>query len=265
MRKVIFLWLVLLTTTGSIAQNKNWKLVWADEFNYNGLPDSTKWSFETKGNSYGWGNNEKQFYTDKKLSNASVNNGVLQIIARKENIENRQYSSARLSSVNKAEFQYGKFEIRAKLPNGKGTWPAIWMLGKNITTTKWPECGEIDIMEHVGYDPGVVHGTIHTAAYNHMIGTQKGKTIKTKNPYDDFHTYELVWTKEKMEFFMDGMLYNTIINEHKSTKEWPFDQPFYMILNLAIGGDWGGKKGIDENIFPAVFEIDYVRVYKQAK
>lgn len=239
------------------------KLVWSDEFNYTGLPDSTKWSFETKGNSYGWGNNEKQFYTYNDSANAIVSNGTLKIIARKEIKENKQYTSARLSSSEKAEFQYGKFEIRAKLPAGKGTWPALWMLGKNRGTVKWPECGEIDIMEHVGYQKDSIYGTIHSASYNHIKGTQKGKAIYIATPYTEFHIYSINWTKEKMDFLVDGQVYHSVVNEHLTTNEWPFYQPFYFILNLAIGGNWGGKYGIDESIFPAVMEIDYVRVYQE--
>jgi beta-glucanase (GH16 family) len=167
-----------------------------------------------------------------------------------------------LHSKGKASFQYGKIEVRAKLPAGRGTWPAIWMLGNNREIAGWPACGEIDIMEHVGYDPDSIHGTIHTTAYNHMKGTQKGKAIFIKDPYTAFHTYSIEWTPEKIDFFVDDQLYNHIKNEHLSTNEWPFDQPFYFILNLAVGGNWGGKKGIDDSVFPAVMEVEYVRVYR---
>lgn len=246
----------------SFSQYKKWKLVWSDEFNYTGLPDSAKWDFETKGNAYGWGNNEKQFYTDKDTTNAFVSNGMLWITARKKIIENKQYTSARLSTSEKYSFSYGRIDVRAKLPAGRGTWPAIWMLGQNRKTTKWPDCGEIDIMEHVGYDPDTVHGTIHTAAYNHIKGTQKGKAVFIKNPYDRFHVYSVIWTREKIEFLVDNKVYHVFLNEHKTNAEWPFDQPFYIILNLAVGGNWGGKKGIDESVFPAAMQVDYVRVYQ---
>ena len=179
-------------------KNKKWKLVWSDEFNYSGLPDSSKWDFETKGNAYGWGNNEKQFYTDKDTTNAFVKDGLLWITAHKKAIENKQYTSARLSTSKKYTFTYGRIDVRAKLPAGRGTWPAIWMLGENRETTKWPDCGEIDIMEHVGYDPDTLHGTIHTAAYNHMKGTQKGNEIFLNDPYESFHIYSVIWTKEKI-------------------------------------------------------------------
>ncbi len=238
-----------------------WKLSWSDEFNKSGLPDSSKWSYNTGG--HGWGNNELQYYTENDTLNAKVEAGVLKIIARKQIRENRQYTSARLITKNKAEFTYGKIEVSAKLPAGRGTWPAIWMLGKNRTEVGWPLCGEIDIMEHVGFNKDSVFGTIHTEAYNHMKRTQKGKGIFISNPYSEFHKYSIEWSPEKIDFMVDGKVYNTILNEHLTEKEWPFDQPFYLILNIAVGGSWGGQKGIDENIFPAVMEIDYVRVFQK--
>jgi beta-glucanase (GH16 family)/glycerophosphoryl diester phosphodiesterase len=238
-----------------------WKLTWSEEFNFSGLPDSSKWSYSTGG--HGWGNNELQYYTDRDTLNANVEAGVLKIIARKQTKENRQYTSARLLTEDKAEFTYGKIEVSAKLPAGRGTWPAIWMLGKNRLEAGWPLCGEIDIMEHVGFNKDSVFGTVHTEAYNHMKGTQKGKGIFISNPYSGFHKYSIEWSPEKIDFIVDGKVYNTILNEHLTEKEWPFDQPFYLILNIAVGGSWGGQKGIDENIFPAVMEIDYVRVFQQ--
>jgi len=240
-----------------------WKLVWNDEFNYNGVPDSTKWNYNVGG--HGWGNNELQYYTSKDTTNAYVEDGFLKITARKQIKENRQYTSARLHTKNKAEFQYGKIEIRAKLPAGRGTWPAIWMLGKNIDKAKWPACGEIDIMEHVGYEKDSVFGTIHTETFNHMKGTQKSKGIYIRSPYDSFHVFSIEWTPVKIDFMMDGLLFSHIKNEYLSSKEWPFDQPFFLILNLAIGGGWGGKKGVDDSIFPASMYIDYVRVFKSGK
>jgi len=238
-----------------------WKLSWSDEFNYKGLPDSTKWNYDVGG--HGWGNNELQYYTEKDTLNAIVKGGYLNIIARKQIKENKQYTSARILTKNKADFKYGKIEVQAKLPAGRGTWPAIWMLGKNIDNAGWPLCGEIDIMEHVGYNKDSIFGTIHTESYNHIKGTQKMKGIFIDKPYDSFHVFSIEWTPEKIDFMMDGVVYNHIVNEHLTTNEWPFDQPFYLIMNLAIGGGWGGKKGIDETVFPAVMQIDYVRVYKK--
>lgn len=263
MKRTFILCLGILLLNVSFSQTKKWKLVWSDEFNYMGLPDSTKWSFETRGNASSWGNNERQFYTDANPSNALVSKGTLKIIARKETVDNKEYTSARLSSAGKAEFQYGKIEARIKLPSGTGVWPAFWMLGQNRQTTGWPDCGEIDIMEHVGYEKDSVHGTIHSGAYNHVKGTQRGRAVFINNPYSKFHNYAIEWTPEKIDFLLDGKTYFTFSNEYKTKQEWPFGQPFYMILNLAVGGNWGGKKGIDKKIFPAAMEVDYVRVYQK--
>jgi beta-glucanase (GH16 family) len=240
--------------------SKEWKLVWSDEFNYSGLPDSTKWNYDVGG--HGWGNNELQYYTQKDTLNAVVRDGRLMITARKQAKEGKQYTSARLLTRNKSEFKYGRIEARAKLPAGKGTWPAIWMLGKNIDGTGWPKCGEIDIMEHVGYMKDSIFGTIHSESYNGMKGTQKVKGHFIEKPYDTFHVFSIEWTPEKIDFMIDDQVYNHFVNEHKSGNEWPFDQEFFLIINLAIGGDWGGKYGVDDSIFPIVFEVDYVRVFK---
>lgn len=262
MKKIFCALFVFMLAQTILAQRPAWKLLWSDEFNKNGLPDSAKWGYETSGNANGWGNNEKQYYTDHSIRNAFVSKGTLKIVARRETIENKRYSSARLSTAGKYNMKYGRIEVRAKLPRGLGTWPAIWMLGSNINSTYWPACGEIDIMEHVGYDKDSIHGTVHTEAYNHIKGTQRGKAVFIRHPYDRFHTYGVNWSPEKIDFLLDGKIYFSFANEHKTAAEWPFDQPFYVILNLAIGGNWGGKKGIDDTIFPAQLEIDYVRIYQ---
>ncbi|HET7117849.1 MAG TPA: family 16 glycosylhydrolase, partial [Hanamia sp.] len=239
---------------------KGMKLVWSDEFNYTGLPDSTKWNYEVGGN--GWGNNERQFYTDADTMNAIVKNGILSIIGRKEKHGDNEYTSARLVTKGKTEWKYGLIEINAKLPAGRGLWPAAWMLGSDVEKIGWPDCGEIDIMEHVGFKKDTVLGTIHTGAYNHIKGTQKGKDIFIENPYTQFHTFAIDWTPEKIDFLLDGNVYFQFKNEHKTNAEWPFDKPFFLILNMAIGGNLGGKKGIDDSIFPATYQIDYVRVFQ---
>lgn len=252
----IILFILISCTKDSFAQFE--KLVWSDEFDYTGLPDETKWS-----NEVGYvRNNEKQYYTEKRLENARVENGNLIIEAKKENYNNYEYTSASLITKNKAEWKYGKIEVKAKLPTGVGMWPAIWMLGKNIPTAGWPKCGEIDIMENVGFDPLVIHANIHTEAYNHVKGTNKGNKITIEDPSKDFHVYAIEWSKEKMKFFVDDNLYFTFHNENKTVNEWPFDQPFYLILNIAVGGGWGGQEGIDDSIFPQQMTIDYVRIYQ---
>lgn len=241
----------------------DWKLSWSEEFNYDGLPDSTKWNYDVGGN--GWGNNELQYYTRATINNAEVSNGTLKLKALRQKMDDREYTSARILTKDKAEFTYGKIEIKAKLPPGRGLWPAIWMLGTGISVVNWPDCGEIDIMEHVGYEKDSVLGTIHTKAYNHIKGTQKSKKIFVANPYDAYHLYSIEWTPEYINFFVDNTPYNHISNEHKTKDEWPFDSPFFLILNIAVGGNLGGKEGVDPSIFPGIMEVDYIRVYTPKK
>lgn len=236
------------------------KLVWADEFNGTGLPDSSKWSYDTGG--HGWGNNELQFYTNARIENAHIETGNLVIEARQEAYNGSQYTSARLVTKNKGDWRYGRVEVRAKLPQGKGMWPAIWMLPTGWKYGGWPHSGEIDIMENVGYLPDSVYGSIHTGAFNHAIGTQKTKGVLRKDLATAFHVYAIEWTAEKIDFFIDGEKYHTFRNDGSGSEAWPFDQPFHLLLNIAVGGNWGGKFGVDERIFPQKMEIDYVRVYQ---
>ncbi len=244
--------------SASIAQDKK-KLVWSDEFNYKGLPDSTKWSYDVGGN--GWGNHELQYYTARKAENARVENGYLIIEARKEKNGTNHYTSARLVTKGKGDWTYGHIDVRAKLPKGLGTWPAIWMLG-STTPLKWPDDGEIDIMEHVGYNPGVIHASAHTRKYFHSIGTQKTATTSVPDFGDAFHVYSLDWDAESITISVDSKPYFTFKNEHTGKEAWPFNAPFHLLLNIAVGGDWGGQKGVDETIYPVKMEVDYVRVYQ---
>lgn len=244
-------------------QDLNWGFettpVWADEFDYTGLPDSNKWGYDLGGS--GWGNNELQYYTNS-TDNASVGAGTLKITARKEAKEGREYTSARLVSKNKGDFLYGRFEIKAKLPTGRGTWPAIWMLPTDWVYGSWPKSGEIDIMEHVGYDQNRVHITVHTEAYNHGKNTQKGQNKIIETASSDFHTYRVDWTPYAVRGYIDDQPVFQFVNEGKGFEVWPFDKRFHLLLNLAIGGDWGGAQGVDNTIFPQTMEVDYVRVYK---
>lgn len=255
---VIIVSLALLLTGELTAQVKR-KLVWSDEFSYKGLPDSTKWNYDVGG--HGWGNHELQYYTSKKPGNARVENGYLVIEARKETIEQNPYSSARLVTKGKGDWTYGRIDVRARLPKGTGTWPAIWMLG-SATPLKWPDDGEIDIMEHVGYNQGVIHASAHTRKYFHSIGTQKTATTLVPDCSESFHLYSLDWDAETITMLIDGKAYFSFKNEHSGKEAWPFNQPFYLLLNIAVGGDWGGQKGVDEKVFPAKMEVDYVRVYQ---
>jgi len=236
-----------------------WQLVWEDNFDKNGLPDDKIWSYEE-----GYiRNNEAQFYTKKRLENARVENGNLIIEAREDNWEGHKITSASLNTYNKKNILYGRIEVRAKLPTGRGTWPAIWTLGTNIKEgVHWPDCGEIDIMENVGFDSDVIHANIHTKAYNHVLKTNKGDKITIEKPYNDFHVYAIEWFEDHIDFFVDDTRYFTFKNEGTGNATWPYNKPEYLIINLAIGGGWGGQKGIDDNIFPQKYYIDYVRVYK---
>ncbi|CAA7197229.1 glycoside hydrolase family 16 protein [Chryseobacterium potabilaquae] len=246
-------------TLNCISSKRNAKkqLVWSDEFNYRGLPDSKKWNYDVGG--HGFGNEESQFYTQKRLENARVENGSLIIEARKENWEDSEYTSARLLTKGKFSFQYGTIEVRAKLPKGKGTWPAIWMLSEN--TDKWPNDGEIDIMEHVGYNQGTIHASIHTKNYNNRKVDQKTDTLKVDDASERFHIYKADWTPDHIDFYIDNIKFLSYKNE-KNGEMWPFERPYFLILNVAVGGLWGGIKGIDDQVFPQKFYIDYVRIYQ---
>ena len=257
MKKILFV--LLFLPLAAISQNKKWKLVWSDEFNYKGLPDSTKWDYNVGG--HGWGNHEKEYYTKARKENADVRDGKLIIEARKERYNGSDYTSARLVTKGKAEWRYGKIEVKAKLPKGLGTWPAIWMLG-TTTPLKWPDDGEIDIMEHVGFNQGFIHGSIHCRKYYHSIGTQKTDTIFVKDCSEKFHVYSMEWSADSVKVAIDGNVYFRFANEHSGYAAWPFDNKMYLLLNVAVGGDWGGQKGIDDSIWPRRMEIDYVRVYK---
>lgn len=254
-----FVALLIIAPQGLKAQE--WTLVWADEFEYNGLPDPSKWVYDVGGG--GWGNNELQFYTENRLENARVANGVLTIEARMENFSGRNYTSARLLTRGKGDWLYGRFEVRAKLPGGRGVWPAVWMLPTDWEYGGWPASGEIDIMEYVGYDPNRIHFTVHTGAYNHSIGTQRGASSVFNDPENNFYTYAAEWYPDRIDFMVDDVIYFTFPREANATSaQWPFDKRFHLILNIAIGGNWGGAQGIDNSIFPQTYEIEYVRVYK---
>ncbi len=232
---------------------------WADEFDYTGKPDPAKWGYDLGGS--GWGNNELQSYTDR-IDNAAVDDGVLTITARREAFGGRDYTSARLVSKGRGDFRYGRFEARAKLPSGRGTWPAIWMLPSDWKYGDWPRSGEIDIMEHVGFDPGRVHISVHTQRYNHVAGTQRTATRMVEGAMDGFHRYRVDWTPDAIRGYIDDVPVFAFHNEGAGADAWPFDQRFHWLLNIAVGGNWGGQQGVDESVFPARMRVDYVRVYR---
>jgi beta-glucanase (GH16 family) len=235
---------------------------WQDEFDYDGKPNPAKWGYDVGGS--GWGNNELQNYTNN-LENAFVKDGHLTIKAIKEPSGGRNYSSARLVTKGKGDFLYGKIEVRAKLPTGVGTWPAIWTLASqsDYGTQYWPDNGELDIMEHVGFDQNTVHANIHTKAFNHAIGTNKGNKIQVPTASTEFHVYSCEWKPDLIVFFVDGKEYFRFQKDSLyGWAEWPFNKPQHLLLNIAVGGNWGGQKGVDNSIFPQSMEVDYVRVYK---
>lgn len=240
------------------------KLIWSDEFDEDGLPNPSHWTYDVGGN--GWGNNELQFYADSRLANSYVEDGILHIRAFRDDYNGKAYSSARIVSKNLADFMYGRIRVKARLARcqGLGTWPAIWMLPTDWAYGEWPNSGEIDIMEHVGYDNGVVHGSIHTKAYNHMIGTQESSSIYTE--ISKWHVYEIIWTETYIQFLMDGLIYFEVEKKKQDTfAEWPFDKDFHLLLNIAVGGDWGGAQGVNITAFEGdgqTMEIDWVRVYE---
>ena len=249
----IIQFLILLTSISLLSQER--KIVWEENFNGDNL-ELQSWNFEIGDGCpelCGWGNNERQVYT--KI-NHRLSNGRLYIEAKKIG---KEYSSSKITTKGKQEFQYGKIEVRAKLPIGKGLWPAFWMLGSNIDTVGWPGCGEIDILEYVGKEPEYIFTSLHTP-------DSFGSTINTKKEVvsgieEGFHTYAIDWTKDRIQFLIDDQLFYTFSPKDKNEKTWPFDQPFYIILNLAIGGNFGGPD-VDDSIFPQSFVIDHIKVYQ---
>lgn len=235
-------------------------LVWSDEFDYTGLPNDSKWDYDVM--LPGTVNNELQNYTYKRLENSRVENGNLIIEARNDNYNGYQYSSARLVTRGKGDWLYGRVEVRAKLPAGTGSWPAIWMLPTDWVYGGWPNSGEIDIMEHVGKDPGVVHASTHCKNYYFITNNQKTATINVPDFSTAYHVYAMEWSPSKIDVYLDNTLYFTSTNENTTWASWPFDQRFHLILNIAVGGDWGGR--VVNSSLPWKMYVDYVRVYSYA-
>ncbi|WP_139314845.1 family 16 glycosylhydrolase [Saccharicrinis aurantiacus] len=234
-------------------------LIWSDEFDGSSV-NMNNWKFETGDG--GWGNQELQNYTNG--DNAHIEDGKLIITAKKVN-DNQvagSYTSTRMVTWGKQEFTCGRIEIRAKLPSGRGMWPAIWMLGSNIGDAGWPACGEIDIMEYVGFEPNQVHGSIHCpASYG---ATEFTKTLPLENCEEEFNNYGIIWTEESIQYYVNDPEnpFYTYAPSNKNADNWPFNKPHFIILNAAVGGTWGGAQGIDNSIFPQTMEVDYVRVYE---
>lgn len=254
-------------------QKQGWKLVWQDEFNYTGLPDATKWGYEV-----GYiRNNEQQYYTRARKENVWVENGMLTITGRKEEYPNEfykagstdwhyknptaQYTSASINTLDKAGWKYGRIEIKAKLPQGAGIWPALWMMGTNIKTVNFPSCGEIDIMEFIGVkDPTTIYGTIHYKNDAGSYSSSGNKTTSTKL-VNDFHIYAIEWDSTKIDIYFDEIKYHSFLIESAGTYKDTFRKPFYLLINLAMGGNWPGP--IDDTILPQPYLVDYVRIYEK--
>jgi len=240
-----------------IVAPEGWNLYWHDEFDGDSI-DPNNWTFDIGG--WGWGNGEGQYYTSRP-ENARLENGMLVIEARQEKYEGSYYTSARLKTQGLQNFQYGRLEARLKVPSGKGLWPAFWMLGSDFNGNNWPDCGEIDIMEYIGKEPDLIFGTLHGPGYSGPLGLSKWNRQKY-NIADDFHIYAIEWEADQIRWYYDGAEYYTVNRADVGERKWVFDHPFFIILNLAVGGQLPGMVGLD-TVFPTRLYVDYVRVYQQ--
>ena len=248
-KRVICLVLCVILLHGC-SEKKEWTLDWAEEFDYTGPPNPVYWDNEL-GHIR---NHEMQYYTNLP-QNVKVEDGICVITALNEGMDS--VTSASINTLGKVDFLYGRIEVRARIPSALGTWPAIWTLGTNMDEVGWPACGEIDIMENVGFAPDLIHANIHST------GTNRGNRIEVDGPWSDFHIYALEWFEDHMDFFYDDSLYFTYENDGTGNSDtWPFNKPQYLLLNLAYGGSWGGQEGVDTGLLPARYEIDYVRYYR---
>lgn len=270
---LVFLLISITFVLGSCENNNfnadNWKLIWSQEFD-DSVIDRNVWNFEI-GNGHskgipGWGNNELEYYTDGE--NAYIQNGILVIEARKEGRRDAygtyNYTSSRMTTQGKFEVKYGRIEVRAKFPYGKGLWPAVWMLGSDIGSVGWPNCGEIDIVEFLGHEPTKVHGTVHGPGYSGGNSISGSYELTDPDFTEDFHTFGIIWDEEKIDFYVDDYVYYTVSKMYVLSRgySWVFDKPFFIIVNLAVGGNWPGYP--DENTqFPAKMYIDYIRVWQK--
>lgn len=245
-------------TPTPVVPPEGWQLIWHDEFDGDSI-DSANWTYDIGGG--GWGNSEREYYTSRP-ENARLENGMLVIEAREEKYKGLSYTSARLKTQGLQTFQYGRVEARLKVPSGQGLWPAFWMLGEDIRKVSWPKCGEIDVMEYIGKEPNSIFGTVHGPGYSGGGGLSK----RNDQPYaiaDDFHIFAVEWDASQISWFYDGTKYFTVTPTDVGDNKWVFDHPFFIIINLAVGGRWPGPVGEDV-VFPAQYLVDYVRVYQEA-
>ena len=239
----------------------SYKLLWQDLFDQDKTLNPDIWNIETGGT--GFGNNEHQFYTDQE-KNLFIKDQTLHIVAHKEDYQTKNYTSAKITTRGKKHIKYGRIEVKAHIPKGRGTWPAIWLLGENVKEVGWPLGGEIDLMEHVGKNPGHFHFSLHSKSYNHIKYNHPTYVYENLSLLDDFHLYRLDWEEDEISFYVDDKHIVTFKKQDGATEEqWPFNKPYFFILNLAIGGNWGGA--IDDSIFPVEFKIKYVKVYERSE
>ena len=262
-----FLFVILLVTLGCETDETQkvtnfTNLVMADEFDTEGAPNAAIWNFDIGigSNGDGWGNQELQYYTDR-TENVKVENGFLLITAQEESFEGASYTSSRLTTKGLLEQQYGRFEARIRLPYGQGIWPAFWMLGADINTNPWPAAGEIDIMEFRGQEPSTILGSVHGPGYSGGEAISKSYTLENDRFDTGFHVFGIEWGPEYVNYYVDDVLYNQITPKDV-TGEWVFNKPFYVLINLAVGGSFVGSPN-EETVFPQTMVVDYVRVYQQ--
>ena len=263
MKKYSLLLISLLCLSSSLYA-QDWQLVWSDEFNGSSL-DTSKWSYQIGTGAplmVGWGNNELQYYTNRP-DNVNVSGGYLHIIARRENFGGMQYTSGRIRTKGKGDWRYGKIEMRAKLPRGRGIWPAFWMLPTDEVFGGWPRSGEIDIMELIGHEPNRIHATIHFAntLYQHQFQTTS-YLLSQGTFNDDFHTFHIEWGQNEIKWYVDSIIYFFRVPAHLGTANWPFNERFHILLNVAVGGNWPGSPD-STTVFPQEMLVDYVRVYQR--
>lgn len=262
---------VFLITTGVVFANDDdviqvpdgWKLVWQDDFDSeDGRPNPENWGYRNGFLGY---NEELQTYTDR-LKNSRIEDGILVIEAHREDLgDEAQYTSARLITKGKREFTHGRIEVKARFTTGRGTWPAIWLLGANVSEIGWPACGEIDIMEHLGSEPNVLHFSVHSEKYNHKNGNHFTDWIKVPDVKNTWHIYGVEWDSKRIRFLFDNIVVAELKREKGADHPWPFDNPMYLILNIAVGGTMGGKKGVDDSSFPEQMYVDWVRYYRSTQ
>lgn len=253
------------TDDGQTIEKRNWQLVWSDEFDgtAGAAPDNSKWAFDTGTGDNGWGNQELEYYTSRPENIALDGNGNLVITAKKEAYSGAAYTSARIKTQGLFMQAYGRFEARIKTPYGPGIWPAFWMLGDNVATTGWPSCGEIDIMELRGQEPNIIHGTVHGPGYSGGAAITQSYGFTNDRFDTDFHLFAVEWGENYLDFYVDDILYKHLTPDDV-TGAWVFDHPFFVILNLAVGGNYVGYP-VSQTPFPQQMTVDYVRVYQESR